>query len=83
MIEGGCLKAGILRRRLDNDRARVLRRMEVMDIDRILSDSQGWWKIALAWVDNPPQSAICRIFRNPGLPRLPLFSFRVTTNLVI
>jgi hypothetical protein len=30
------------------DRARVLRRMEVMDIDRILSDSQDWSKIALA-----------------------------------
>jgi hypothetical protein len=45
-----------LKRRLDNDRARVLRRTEVMDIDRILSDSQDWWKIALAWVENPPQS---------------------------
>ena len=40
MVEGGCLRFGILRRRLDEDRARVLRMMEVMDTDRILSDSQ-------------------------------------------
>ena len=56
MAEGRCLTVGTLRRRLDRDTARVLRRMELMDIDRILSDSQDWWKIALAWVENRPQS---------------------------
>ena len=42
MAEGRCLKVGILRRRLDKDTARVLKRMKVMNIDRILSDKQDW-----------------------------------------
>ena len=58
MAEGMCLMAGNLRMRLEKDTARVLRRMEGMGIDRILSDSQDWWKRARAWVgvENPPQS---------------------------
>ena len=42
MAEGMCMRAGILRRRLDKDTARVLKRMNVMNIDRILSDKQDW-----------------------------------------
>ena len=56
MAEESCHRVGTLRRRLEKERASVLRRMEVLDSDKILSDSQAWWKTALAWIRNPPQS---------------------------
>ena len=56
MAEEKCQRVETLRRRLDKERDSVLRRMEVMDSDKILSDSQDWWKTALAWIGNPPQS---------------------------
>ena len=80
MAEGRSARTGILTNQLEKEKTRVLR-MEVMELERVISDSQGWWK--MAWVENPPQSAIWRIFRNPGLPGLPLFSCQVTTNSVI
>ena len=47
-----------MRKRPIKEEARVLGRMEVLDMDRILSDSQEWWMKALAWVafENPQQS---------------------------
>ena len=56
MAEEKFQRVETLRRRLDKERDSVLRRMEVMDSDKILSDSQDWWKTALAWIGNPPQS---------------------------
>ena len=57
-----------MREKLTKEKARVLRRMEVLDMDRILSDSQEWWRKALAWVgiENPPQSPKTLTARGPG-----------------
>ena len=58
MAEGMCTIAGNLRNQLEKETARVLRRMEVMEPDGVMSDSQDWWIRALAWagVETPPQS---------------------------
>ena len=58
MAEGMCTRAGNLRNQLEKETARVMRRMEVMELDGVMSDSQDWWIRALAWagVDTQPQS---------------------------
>jgi hypothetical protein len=57
MAEGRSARTGILSNQLEKEKARVLRRMEVMELERIISDSQGWWIRSLAWagIETPPQ----------------------------
>ena len=45
-VEGICNRAGKLKKKLDKDRERVLRRMETMRIDELISDGQtgGTWQ---------------------------------------
>ena len=47
--EERCIRAGKLRARLENDRRRVLRRMESRDLDMILEDGPEWWLLAMRW----------------------------------
>ena len=43
--EGMCQRAGRLKKILELDKQRVLRRMETLELDRIISDLPAWWKI--------------------------------------
>ena len=56
IAEEGCLRIGALRRRLDRDRACVLRKMEMLDSDNMLFESQAWWKAAITRAGSSQQS---------------------------
>ena len=44
MAEGRCKRAGDLKKQLEKDKARLLRRMETLDMDKILTDLPTWWE---------------------------------------
>ena len=59
MMEETCLRAGKLREYLEKDKQRVLRRMETMEEDRILTNIQPMWeeKLPCGWIaDDDPIS---------------------------
>ena len=47
--EGICMRVGKLKARLEKDRHRVLRLMEVRRMEEVLEDGPGWWPMAIAW----------------------------------
>ena len=55
-MEKSCLSAGKLRSALNYDKQRVLRRMETLDLDNILTDIQPWLSLEVPILRSTPSN---------------------------
>ena len=59
------MRAGPLRSRLEKDKKRVLKWMEIGSMDEVLKDGPKWWLMAISWAGGEMSEVVTMLWAVP------------------